>query len=135
MIGPAQRSPFEVLLTSAFGLYCAVGLVAFDAVATTTIREFPGPWGRVFFGAALAACGTVLFGIGRAHTALGVLTERAGLVALFGVCGCYSVWAFGNTGRRALAFGLLLLALAGASAWRTWQIGRALRTARKAAGQ
>ncbi|MEA5367722.1 hypothetical protein VA596_49885 [Amycolatopsis sp., V23-08] len=119
-------------MTLAFGIYCAAGLAAFGTVATTTIRDFPGPWGRIFFGLALIACVVTLTGVARAHTALGVLTERAGLVAMFGVCSCYAVWAFGNSRARALAFGLMLLALAGASLWRTWQISRALYTARKA---
>lgn len=132
MITPAQRSPFEVMLTVAFGLYCAAGLFAFDRVATTVLRGYPEPWGRVFLGLSLITCVVTLVGVVRAHTAFGVLVERVGLVGLAGVCGAYTVWAFGNTGLRGLAFGLLLGALATSSLWRAWQITRALGAARGA---
>jgi uncharacterized membrane protein len=127
----STRNPFEVLLVSAFGIYCAAGLVAFDKVATTVLRAFPEPWARVFLGLALVTCVIVLIGIGRSSVAVGVLLERAGLVGLGAVCAAYTVWAFGNTGVRALGFGLLLGALAASSLLRAWQIARALGAARK----
>lgn len=135
MITPAQRSPFEVLMTLAFGIYCVAGLVAFNQFATTTLQAYPEPWARVFLGLALVTCVLTLAGIAHAHTAVGVLIERAGLVGLSGVCATYTIWAFGNSGKRALAFGLLLGAIAASSAWRTWQISRALGQARKVADQ
>lgn len=128
----SNRNPFETLLVAFFGLYCAAGLVAFDRVATTVLRGYPEPWGRIFLGLTLITCVVTLVGIARASTAVGVLIERAGLVGLGGVCGAYTIWAFGSTGLRALAFGLLLAALAASAVWRAWQITRALVVARKA---
>lgn len=132
MINPAQRSPFEVMLTVAFGLYCVAGLIAFDRVATTVLRSYPEPWARVFLGLCLVTCVVTLVGVARANTAFGVLVERVGLVGLGTVCATYTVWAIGNSGLRGLAFGLLLGALAGSALWRAWQITRALGAARGA---
>lgn len=122
-------------MTLAFGLYALAGIFAFEKVATTVLRGFPPPWGRVFLMLAFVTCVVVLVGVATAHTANGVLIERGGLVGLAGVCAAYSIWAFGNTGIRALGFGLLLGALAVSSAWRAVQITRALRVAKGAQRQ
>jgi len=125
----STRNPFEVLLVSAFGIYCAASLIAFDRVATTVLRAFPEPWALVFLAAGLVACSITMSGIIRASTMKGVLYERAGLMALGGITFAYACWAIGNTGIRALAFALMLLAIAMSSVWRSVQISQARKTA------
>jgi len=129
MTTTSTRSPFEVLLVAAFGIYCAASLIAFDKVATTVLRGFPQPWGLVFLGAGLLACSITMTGIIRASTMKGVLYERAGLTVLAGITFAYACWALGNTGIRGLAFALMLLALAASSTWRSVQISRAKKAA------
>jgi hypothetical protein len=123
------RNPFELLLVAAFGIYCAASLIAFDKVATTVLRAFPPPWALVFLAAGLVSCSITITGVIRARTMTGVLYERAGLTALAGITFAYACWAIGNTGIRALAFALMLSAIAVSSAWRSVQISRARKTA------
>lgn len=124
----STRNPFETLIVAAFGLYCIVGLIAFESVATTTLRGYPTPFGHLFLAIGLVTCSVALTGIIRAATVRGVLWERAGLTGLAGVGFAYACWGIGTTGVRALAFCLFLLSMAIAAAWRAWQISRA-RTA------
>lgn len=125
----STRNPFETLIVAAFGLYCVTGLVAFDSVATTTLRGYPVPFGHVFLAVGLVTCSVALTGIIRAATVKGVLWERAGLTGLAGVGFAYGCWGVGTTGVRALAFCLFLFAMAAAAAWRAVQISRARKVA------
>jgi hypothetical protein len=125
----SRRNPFQVLIVGAFGLYCIAGLIAYDRVATGTIRAFPVPWGMVFLGLSAMACLVALTGTIRGGTVHGVLLERAGLTGLAGVSGAYALWGLGNGGLRSLAFCLLLLAMAIASTWRVVQINGARQAA------
>lgn len=125
----STRNPFETLIVAAFGLYCGVALVAFDKVATNTLRNYPAPFGHLFLAVGLVTCSVALTGIIRAATVRGVLWERAGLTGLAGVGFAYACWGVGTTGVRALAFCLFLMAMAGASTWRAVQISRARKVA------
>jgi hypothetical protein len=125
----SRRNPFQVLIISAFGLYCIAGLAAYDRVATATIRSFPIPWGMVFLGLSAVACSVALTGTIRGGTVHGILLERAGLTGLAGVSGAYALWGLGNGGWRSLAFCLLLVAIAAAAVWRVVQINAARRQA------
>lgn len=125
----SSRNPFETLIVAAFGVYCVVGLIAFNAVATTTLRGYPIPFGHLFLAVGLATCSVALTGIIRAATVRGVLLERAGLTGLAGVGFAYAVWGISGTGVRALAFCLFLAAMSAAAAWRVWQISRARKVA------
>jgi hypothetical protein len=127
------RSPFEVMMVGAFGLYALIALLAFDKVATNTLRELPFPSAHLFLALATLSCVVVLAGISGATTAWGVLIERVGLVMLSGLCTAYAIWSWTNTGIRALGFAVMMLAIAGASLWRSWQITRGVGAARKAA--
>lgn len=116
-------------MIAAFGLYCVASLIAFERVATTTLRTFPVPWAHVFLGASAIACVVALGGTIRASTVYGVLWERAGLTGLAGLTACYAVWGLTTSGLRGLAFVLLLSAVAVASAWRVVQINAARKRA------
>jgi hypothetical protein len=124
------RSPFEVLIVAAFGVYCSAALVAFDVVATNTLRELPTGAAYTFLVAAIIGSVLTITGVVRGDS-VGVLWERAGLMMLSGICAAYAGWAVAVSGARALAFALLLLAVAAASLWRVIQIHRALSAARK----
>ncbi|MFD4196613.1 hypothetical protein [Amycolatopsis thermoflava] len=123
------RNPFQVMMIAAFGVYCAAGLVAFEHVATSTLRGYPEPWGHVFLGASFIACSIALTGTIRAKTVRGVLLERAGLTGLAGVTLAYAAWALSGNGVRSLAFVVLLGAMGAASAWRVAQISAARKAA------
>lgn len=125
----STRNPFQTLIVAAFGIYCIAGLAAFNAVATTTLRGYPVPFGHIFLAVGLITCSVAFTGIIRAGTVRGVLWERAGLTGLAGVGFAYACWGIGTTGVRALAFCLLLFAMSGASAWRAVQIARARKVA------
>lgn len=129
MITVTPRNPFQILMIAAFGLYCIAGLIAFDRIATSTLRSFPQPWGMVFLAVAGLACSIALTGTIRSGSVRGVLLERAGLTGLAGVAAAYAVWGLAGNGLRGLAFALMLSAIAIASAWRIAQIEAARRGA------
>lgn len=129
MIMASPRNPFQILMITAFGLYCVASLIAFARVATTTLRTFPVPWAHVFLAASAIACVIALGGTVRAGTVYGVLWERAGLTGLTGLTAAYAVWGLAGNGWRSLAFALFLVAIAVASAWRVVQINAARQQA------
>ena len=133
----SDRSPYQVMLTSAFGLYSLAGVLVFTSVTSpgSVLRTFPEPWARVFLGLSFVTCMVVLGGLVMRDRARGLLVERSGLFGNGSVCAAYAVWSFGNSGLAALGFGLTLLALAGSATWRVCQINRAVSVARTSAGR
>ena len=133
----SDRSPYQVMLTSAFALYSLAGVLVFTSVTSpgSVLRTFPEPWARVFLALGLVTCLVVLGGTALRDRARGLLIERAGLFGNGSVCIAYAFWSFGNSGLAALGFGLMLLALGGSAAWRVIQINRAVAAARLTAGR
>lgn len=126
---PSRVNPFGFLFLMAYGLYCLVALMAFDAVASTTLRSYGHTWSAGLLvasvlGTALAISGMLL------SEPRGLFLERAGLFSVAAPSAVYGALGLMNNGARSLGFCLLLTALAAASAWRIYQISRALKYAK-----
>lgn len=115
------REPFEIALLAAVTLYGIAATIFFDAVSVTTLRSFPVPWGRVFIAAFGLGSGIALWGAVQASIT-GILVEKAGLWLVAGLGSAFAIWSFGVNGIKALAFVILVLGVAGASAARLRQI-------------
>lgn len=127
------NEPFQAAILVAFALWGLTSLATLHRVSTSTTRTLP-TWGIYLFFAGLAVSSiTALVGIVYQvwrKEFIGFYIERAGLVALAGLCVAYSVWALAASGARAVAFALILTAIGAASLVRIRQIGSDLRQVR-----
>lgn len=125
--------PFQTAILVAFALWGLTSLATLHSVSTSTTRTLP-TWGIYLFFAGLAVSSvTALVGIVYQvwrKEFVGFYVERAGLVALTGLCGAYSVWALAASGARAIAFALILTAIGTASLVRIRRIRADLRQVR-----
>lgn len=130
---PSGRNPFEIAILFACAMYGLTGLVAYDEVATSSLRTFPEFWGKVFLASLLLGASVALVGIARS-TLVGLFQERSGLVVLIGACSSYALWALGANGPRGIGFALLMFSIAGASAARIREIHKGRDLARRLTG-
>ncbi|KJK44433.1 hypothetical protein UK23_29470 [Lentzea aerocolonigenes] len=121
---PSGREPFQITVLAAVVLYGLAALVDFNRFATSTLRVFPDPWGRVFIAGFALSAFAALAGMIMGNVS-GVLIERIGLWPLAGIGAWYGLWSLGVNGSRALGFAAFLFALAIASICRIWKIRRA----------
>lgn len=117
------RHPHEVLLLVGCLLWGLFGLFAFDATASTSLRNLPAPWGQVFYGLLGAGAVVALAGAFLRRGIVGPLVERSGLLILAGMNIAYAVFVFGVSGSRAVGFSIFMICLATANIWRAAQIG------------
>lgn len=127
------REPFEIALLSAVTLYGIVATVFFDKVSVTTLKSFPEPWGHIFIAAFGLGAGVALWGAVQASIT-GILVEKVGLWFVAGLGSAFALWSFGVNGIRALAFVILVLGVATASAARLRQIHLSNRMSATQAG-
>lgn len=127
------REPFEIALLSAIVLYGVLATIFFDQVSVTTLRSFPAPWGRLFIAAFGAGAAVALLGAVQ-PTITGILIEKMGLWSVAGLGSAFAIWSIGVNGVKALAFAVLILGVAAASAARLRQIYMANRASTTAAG-
>jgi hypothetical protein len=125
--------PFQTAILVAFALWGVVSLATLHSVSTTTTRTLP-TWGIYLFFTGLTV-GSITTLVGVVYEAwlkkfVGFYIERAGLIALTGLCLAYSVWALAASGARAIAFALILTAIGTASLVRIRRIGSDLRQVR-----
>lgn len=130
---PSGRNPFEIAILMACTMYGLTGLLAYEQVATSSLRSFPEWAGKLFLGCLLVGGGVALVGIARASL-VGLFQERSGLVVLIGACSGYALWALGSNGPRGIGFALLMFSIAGASAARIREIHKGRDLARKFSG-
>lgn len=120
------RHPHEVLILLGCLVYGLAGIVAFDAVAISSLRALPEAWGRSFY--ILLAVGAAVPLIGAFRRGLeGPLTERAGLLILTALNLAFAVSIAAAVWPRGLGFVTFNVAIAGANIWRWFQIGRELK--------
>jgi hypothetical protein len=127
------NEPFQTAILVAFALWGVTSLATLHKVSTNTTRTLP-TWGIYLFFIGLTV-GSVTALVGVVYQTwlkdlLGFYIERAGLVALAGLCVAYSVWALAASGARAIAFALILTAIGGASLVRIRRIKTDLRQVR-----
>jgi hypothetical protein len=125
--------PFQTAILVAFALWGIVSLATLHSVSTTTTRTLP-TWGVYLFFTGLTV-GSVTTLVGVLYQVwlkefIGFYIERAGLVALTGLCLAYSVWALAASGARAIAFALILTSIGTASLVRIHRIRNDLRQVR-----
>lgn len=117
--------PFQTAILIAFALWGLTSLATLHNVTNPTTRTLP-TWGLyLFFAGLTVSSGTTLVGVvwqTWLKEFIGFYIERAGLVALAGLCGAYSVWALAASGARAIAFALILTGIGVASLVRIRQI-------------
>lgn len=120
------RHPLAVTLLA----FCVVsgvgGVVTYGRSASTVLRTFPEPLGRIYYsvlalGSVLAIVGIFWRGFG------GPRLEKSGLWMLAGLFTSYGVMAITVAGWRALFFALLLFGFALGSLLRIIQIRRELK--------
>lgn len=125
--------PFQTAILIAFALWGLTSLATLHNVTNTTTRTLP-TWGLyLFFAGLTVSSGITLVGVvwqTWLKEFIGFYIERAGLVALAGLCGAYSVWALAASGARAIAFALILTAIGTASLVRIRRIRTDLRRVR-----
>lgn len=116
-----HRDPFKIMVLGAAAVYGVVGTLLFDKVATNSIRELPGPLGRIFLAVYGLAALVSLWGIFH-RTRSGKLIERIGLWSVAGFGASFGLLSYFTVGLRGFAFVLLLLAISIAAVVRIWQI-------------
>lgn len=115
------REPFEIALLSAVMLYGLTATIFFEQVSVTTLKSFPAPWGQLFIAVYGLGAGIALWGAIQASIT-GILVEKVGLWLVAGLGSAFAIWSFGVNGIRALAFVILVIGVAAASAARLRQI-------------
>lgn len=124
------KQPHEVWWLSVLLLWGIFGIVAFNQVASPSIRALPTPWGHVLY-AGLAIWSLVaLVGVfWRKNNALGAIIEQVGLggQSLYGIT--YAIIILGVAGKVGAGFGFLMAGLSVANLVRMWQIQRYLKVA------
>lgn len=124
------NEPFQTAILVAFALWGVVSLATLHSVSTNTTRTLPA-WGTYLFFIGLTVSSVTTL-VGLIYQVwlkefIGFYIERAGLVALAGLCVAYSVWALAASGARAIAFALILTAIGTASLVRVHRIRTDLR--------
>jgi hypothetical protein len=126
------RNPFQLSILAACALYGIVALVAYDALASNSIKALGPASGRLFL-ALLGACAlTALAGV-IMHNLTGVFVERAGMIGLSLVCLAFAAVSAVTMGGPATGFVLLMVAISAASVGRLAQIQAGRRRAARAA--
>lgn len=126
------RNPFQVAILAACTLYGLSALVAYDTLASTSIRALGSGQGHLFL-ALLGTCsGTALAGVAM-HNLTGVFVERAGMIGLSLVGLAFAAISAITMGGPATGFVLLMVAISAASVGRIGQIQAGRRRARAAA--
>jgi hypothetical protein len=126
--------PYQLAILGACAVWGVTGLVTLSRATTSTTSTIP-LWGAyVFFAFLSATCLVSLAGV--AYEVLrrqlfGFYLERAGLIALVGLCVCYSIWAVVASGVRAASLVYLLGAVWIASSVRIRRISSGLREVAK----
>lgn len=121
------RHPHEVFVLVGCLLWALFGLIAFDATASPSLRELPGPWGRVFYGLLGAGAVVAIVGVFLRRGIFGPLVERSGLLVLAGMNIAYAAFVYGLSGNRAAGFSIYMLCLAVANLWRAAQVRSEVR--------
>lgn len=134
LVIPSGKNSFQLSILIALTLYGFAGVVAYDKVATTTIRAFPILFAVVFLGLLGFGAGLALYGIYR-RDVRGVVLEQAGLCVVAGLSVAFAVWAVGLNGSRATAFAVMFFAVAAASAGRITEIWHYRRRLRQEGGE
>lgn len=126
------RNPFQVAILAACALYGVIALVAYDELASTSVKAL-GPASGHLFLASLGACaGTALTGVSM-HSVIGVFVERAGMIGMSLVCFAFAAVSALTVGGPATGFVLLMVAISAASVGRIVQIQAGRRRAARAA--
>lgn len=125
-----HKDRFEQLVCVVFLLFSLVSTFSMSQTGGSTINAFPLVARYIFVIWLGVASFVTLWGMWRARLAIGVLTERAGLLMLGSLFVIYATWAVVLFGGRSFGFSLLLVGLAVASYSRVWDIERARRDVR-----
>lgn len=128
--------PYQVLMMMACFLWSTAALIGLAKIPSNSTQGLPLWSIYVFFVGLGVGSGLALSGIvaERAYLKLGGFhVERAAQCALVGLSIGYSIWAWSQLGRAAVAFVLLLAVIWGGGAFRIWRITKDLRAVRKSA--
>lgn len=126
------RNPFQLSILAACAVYGIAALVAYDTLASNSVKAL-GPVSGHLFLALLGACAlTALTGV-IMHNLTGVFVERAGLIGLSLVCLAFAAISVITMGGPATGFALLMVAISVASVGRLAQIQAGRRRAARAA--
>jgi hypothetical protein len=102
---PREVEPFQVATLFLSLFYGVVASAWYEQVASTSIKLYPGPGGRIFLAGLVLGSLTALLGI-RNKTLRGIRVERSGLLLLALWGSLYAVWTPFAIGWRGL--GLIL---------------------------
>lgn len=132
----SARTPERVLINSAFAVYAVAALFLYDRLATSTVRSFPEPGGRIMLALVALGCGAVLTAAVRNDVRSITTLERPGHILLTWMYLGYGCWNVVINGLFApsMVFTLVLLAMSGVSAWRLAEIRAFRREGKRVAG-
>jgi hypothetical protein len=128
-----RKHPHEVWWFVVLLLSGVLGMIAFDRVASTSVRALHEPWGYLLYVGVAIWSAIGLAGIYWRKVLLGAIIEQVGLVGLsiYGIT--YAIIILGNAGiLRGSGFGLVIGGLSIANLVRVWQIQKYLKAVQAA---
>lgn len=124
------KQPHEIWWLSVLLLWGSFGVVAFNQIASNSIRQLHAPWGHILYAGLALWSAIALVGIfWRKNSPLGAIIEQVGLggQSIYGVT--YAIIILGVAGKTGAGFGILMAGLSIANLVRIWQIRRYLKVA------
>lgn len=116
------RQPHQVFILGVFLLYGLAAVPLYDRIATSSVRDFPEPWGRLLLAGLTVGSALVLFAAWRNNKDAVTRFERSGHYLLIILFTFYGGWSMLRNGLASAAFWGVLIGLAGASVWRLFQV-------------